>query len=297
MPIAAANGIEIAYDEFGDRAAPAILLIMGIGAQLTRWLPSFCRRLADGGFRVVRYDNRDIGLSTKFEQAGVPNMAEMIKRALAGEAVDAPYTLGDMAMDGIGLLDALGVAKAHIVGASMGGMIAQIIAANYPSRALSLVSIMSTSGRPDLPLGKPEAMMVLMAAPPATDRESLVAHLMKGRRILAGPGFPEDETILRREVEDSLDRSAYFRGVPRQFAAILENGSRVSLLKTIRVPSLVIHGIDDPLIPVEGGKDTAANIPGSELLLIPGMGHGVETPLEPIIADAIIAHCRKAVAG
>jgi pimeloyl-ACP methyl ester carboxylesterase len=293
VPIAKANRIEIAYEEFGDSKAPAILLIMGLGAQLTRWPEAFCQRLADAGFRVVRYDNRDIGLSTKFAAAGVPNIGDMLQRALKGEPIDAPYTLEDMAMDGVGLLDALGIAKAHIAGVSMGGMIAQIFAANHPDHARSLVSIMSTSGRPDLPLGKPEAMRSLMSRPPATDRDSIIQHAVTERRVVGSPGFPEDEAVLRQQVAAAFDRSYHPQGAARQMAAVLQNGSRVPLLEKIRVPSLVIHGIDDPLVPVACGKDTAATIPNAELLLVPGMGHAIETGLVPILADAIIAFCRK----
>jgi pimeloyl-ACP methyl ester carboxylesterase len=293
VPIAKANGIEIAYDEVGDAAAPVILLIMGLGAQLTRWTDAFCRRLADAGFRVVRYDNRDVGLSTKFDAAGVPNLAELFQRALKGQPIDAPYTLDDMARDGVGLLDALDVAKAHIVGASMGGMIAQVFAANHPDRTLSLVSIMSTSGRPGLPPARPEAMAVLVTPPPANDRESIIQHSIKGRNVVGSPKSPEDPAVLRRQVEAGYDRSYYPQGTPRQTAAILKSGSRVALLEKIHVPSLVIHGIDDPLVPVEGGKDTAATIPGCELVLVPGMGHAIEAALIPTVADAIIAFCRK----
>jgi pimeloyl-ACP methyl ester carboxylesterase len=293
VPLAKANGIELAYEDIGERGAPAILLIMGLGAQLTRWPDAFCGRLADAGFRVVRYDNRDSGLSTKFAAAGAPNMAEMFQRALKDQPVDAPYTLEDMARDGVGLMDALGIAKAHIVGASMGGMIAQMFAANHPDRTRSLVSIMSTSGRPGLPPAKPEAMAVLVSQPPASDRESIVAYGIKGRMVVGSPGFPEDAAVLRRLVEEAYDRSYYPQGTPRQTAAILKSGSRVALLENIRVPSLVIHGIDDPLVPVECGKDTAAAIPDCELLLVPGMGHAIEAGLVPTIADAIVAFCRK----
>lgn len=293
MPIAKANGIEIAYDEFGDRAAPVILLIMGLGAQLTRWTENFCGRLAGGGFRVVRYDNRDIGLSTKFEAAGVPNVGEAFQRAMKGEPVDAPYTLEDMANDGAGLLDALGVARAHIVGASMGGMIAQVFAANHPDRTRSLVSIMSTSGRPGLPPGTPAAMSALLSTPPAQDKDSIVAHSVKNRNIVGSQKFPEDEATLRRDVAADYDRSYYPQGVARQLVAVLKNGSRVAQLEKIRVPSLVIHGADDPLVPVEGGKDTAATIRGAELLIVPGMGHAIEPALVPTVADAIVAFCRK----
>jgi pimeloyl-ACP methyl ester carboxylesterase len=167
VPNAIANGIDITYEEFGDPAAPVILLIMGLGAQLTMWREAFCRRLADAGFRVIRYDNRDVGLSTKLEAAGVPNMAENMRRVMAGQPVEAPYTLSDMARDAIGLLDTLAIARAHIVGVSMGGMIAQIVAATYPERVRSLVSIMSTSGRPDLPPATRAAVAALMSRPAA----------------------------------------------------------------------------------------------------------------------------------
>ncbi len=293
MPIAKANGIEIAYDEFGAKSAPVILLIMGLGAQLTRWSENFCNRLAGGGFRVVRYDNRDVGLSTKFEGAGVPNVGEAFQRAQKGQPVDAPYTLEDMANDGVGLLDALGIAKAHIVGASMGGMIAQVFAAGHADRTRSLISIMSTSGRPGLPPGTPAAMGALLSAPPAQDRDSIIAHSVKNRGIVGSPKFPEDEATLRQQVAADYDRSYYPPGVSRQLAAVLKNGSRVALLEKIHVPSLVIHGADDPLVPVDGGKDTAATIPGCELLIVPGMGHAIEPALVPTVADAIIAFCRR----
>jgi pimeloyl-ACP methyl ester carboxylesterase len=291
VPFAKANGIEIAYDEFGGRDAPAILLIMGLGVQLTGWHEPFCQRLANGGFRVLRYDNRDIGLSTKFPEGGEPNMAELFQRAMRGEPIEAPYTLVDMANDGVGLLDALGIARAHIVGVSMGGMIAQIIAADHPDRALGLVSIMSSSGRPGLPPGKPEAFMALMMPPANGARETVIQQIMQSRRIIGSPGFPEDEAILRQQVEASYDRCYYPQGMARQTAAILKSGSRVERLERIRVPSLVIHGLDDPLVPVEAGKDTAATIPGAQLQLVPGMGHGLESGLETRIADAIIAFC------
>jgi pimeloyl-ACP methyl ester carboxylesterase len=294
VPIAKANGIDIAYDEFGERAAPVILLIMGLGVQLTGWRESFCQRLAQAGFRVVRYDNRDVGLSTKFDQAGALNMGELLQRAMAGQPIGAPYTLSDMANDGVGLMATLGIAKAHIVGASMGGMIAQVFAAEHAERTLSLVSIMSSSGRPGLPPSTPAAMQALVTPPPATDRESVVQNTIKARNVIGSPGFPEDQTVLRRLVEASYDRSYYPQGMTRQFAAILQSGSRVALLEKIRAPSLVIHGVDDPLVPVEAGKDTAATIPGCELRLIPGMGHAIEAGLEPIVTDAIVAFCRKA---
>jgi pimeloyl-ACP methyl ester carboxylesterase len=296
VPFAKANGIEITYEEFGDLKAPAILLIMGLGVQLTGWRQPFCERLASAGFRVLRYDNRDTGLSTKFPEGGEPNIAELFQRAMRGEAIEAPYTLVDMAHDGVGLLDALGIARAHIVGASMGGMIAQIIAADHPDRALGLVSIMSTSGRPGLPPGKPEALMALMTPPADSARETAIEQIVHSRRVIGSPGFPEDAAILRQQVEASYDRCYYPQGMARQTAAILKSGSRVAWLERMRVPSLVIHGVDDPLVPAEGGKDTAATIPGAELQLVPGMGHGLESALETRIADAIIEFCSRAKA-
>ena len=293
MPFAKANGIEIAYEEFGAADAPAILLIMGLGVQMTGWRESFCERLAGGGFRALRFDNRDTGLSTKFPEGGEPDMGKLFQRAMRGEPVEAPYTLVDMANDGVGLLDALGIARAHIVGVSMGGMIAQIIAADRPDRALGLVSIMSTSGRPGLPPGKPEALTALMTPPANSARETVIEQLMHSRRVIGSPGFPEDEAILRQQVEASYDRCYYPQGIARQTAAILKSGSRVERLEQIRVPSLVIHGLDDPLVPVEAGRDTAATIPGAALQLVAGMGHGLESALEMRIADAIIAFCSR----
>jgi pimeloyl-ACP methyl ester carboxylesterase len=269
---------------------------MGLGAQLTRWSDNFCNKLASGGFRVVRYDNRDVGLSTKFEAAGIPNMMATMQKATKGEPIEAPYRLEDMAKDAVGLLDSLKIEKAHMVGASMGGMIAQILAGAHSPRTSSLVSIMSSSGRRGLPPGKPEAMQAIMTRPESDEREARIETSTKAQRVIGSPGFPEDEAVLRSMAARNIDRSYYPQGVSRQFAAILATGSRVELLQTIRVPSLVIHGTDDPLVPVEAGKDTAGCIPGCELKLIEGMGHALETSLVPIVTDAIVAHCRKAMA-
>jgi pimeloyl-ACP methyl ester carboxylesterase len=296
MAAVTANGITIEYEETGDKRAPAILLVHGLGAQLTRWSDNFCNKLAGGGFRVIRYDNRDIGLSTKFEAAGVPNMMANMQKATKGEPIETAYRLDDMAKDAIGLLDVLKVGKAHVVGVSMGGMIAQILAGAHAGRVLSLISIMSSSGRRGLPPGKPEAMQAIMARPESDEREARIQTSIKAQRVIGSPGYPEDETVLRNMAARNIDRSYYPQGVSRQFAAILATGSRVDLLQTIRVPSLVIHGTDDPLVPVEAGKDTANSIPGCEIKLIEGMGHALETPLVPVVTDAIVAHCRKAMA-
>lgn len=293
MPIVAANGIEVAYDEFGDAKAPVILLIMGLGTQMIAWPVPFCRALAARGFRVVRFDNRDIGLSTKFDNAAPVDVVAGFTRALAGEPVDAPYTLDDMAADAIGLMDRLGIDRAHIVGASMGGMIAQVVAAKYPMRTRSLVSIMSSSGDPGLPPGKPEAIAALLAPrPSADDRAAVIAHGMMVYRVIGSPGFPTSDAELRVKIEQSTDRSYYPVGVGRQLMAVLASGSRVDLLKTIAVPTLVLHGADDPLVPVEAGQDTARLVPGSRLTIVPGMGHDLAPGLVPILVEAIAHHCR-----
>jgi pimeloyl-ACP methyl ester carboxylesterase len=294
MPFAQANAIELAYEDKGASSAPAILLIMGLGAPLTFWPDDFVEGLVDRGFRVIRFDNRDFGLSTKFD--GVPADVEAaIARLMRGETIDAPYGLPDMAKDAIGLLDALHIEKAHIVGASMGGMISQIIAAEYKGRVRSLVSIMSTSGDPSVPQGEPEALAVLtIPPPPAEDREANIVHGVKCQRAIGSSVLPASDEELRAKVARGYDRSNYYAGVPRQLLAVLANGSRVELLKRIASPTLVIHGTNDPLIPLEGGKDTAAHIPGAELLIIPGMGHDFPNSLLGVLVDAVAAHCRRA---
>jgi pimeloyl-ACP methyl ester carboxylesterase len=295
MPLARANGIEIFYDDIGDPNAPALLLIMGLGTQMIGWPEAFCGRLADRGFRVIRFDNRDIGLSTKIENAPKINIQAAFLRALAGLRVPAAYNLDDMAKDAIGLMDALGVARAHIVGASMGGMIAQIVAAKHGARTCSLVSIMSTSGDPKLPQAKPAAAAMLTATrPPRSDREASIQFGMNVYRAIGSPGYPAPEPELRAKVERAFDRSYYPIGVSRQMLAILASGSRVDLLKTIRAPTLVLHGEDDPLIPVEGGKDTVRLTPGASLKTIRGWGHDIPTALIPTLVEAIAVHCQNA---
>ena len=292
MPVVSANGIDIAYDEFGYETAPAIVLIMGLGTQMIAWPEAFCAALADRGFRVIRFDNRDIGLSTKIETAPPVDLATAVGRAIAGKPINPPYTLNDMAADTIGLMDVLGIDRAHIVGASMGGMIAQVIAAHYQDRTQSLTSIMSSSGDPKLPPATAEAMAALLAPRPGIeDREKAIQHGMNVYRAIGSPGFPTPGPELRAKVERALERSYYPNGVGRQFLAILASGSRVEMLRRIKVPSLVIHGSDDPLVPVEAGRDTAKQIPSAKLTIIPGMGHDLATGLIPILVDAIADHC------
>ncbi len=295
LAFASVNDLELAYDDRGPKSGPAILLIMGLGTQMIAWPESFCNQLASAGFRVIRFDNRDIGLSTKLEDAPKIRLAGLLFNALLGRKVKAPYSLEDMASDAVGLLDALDIDKAHIVGASMGGMIAQIVAAQYPERTLSLTSIMSSSGDPKLPRSKPKVNAVMFGRrPKPDDREQLVRFGMKMFRTIGSPGYPTPPEVLRQKVEASIARSYYPAGTVRQFAAIIANGSRVDMLKTIKAPTLVVHGSDDPLVPVEAGIDTAAHIAGSRLELIPGMGHDFPAELTPKLAADIITHCRAA---
>ena len=281
------NGITIEYDSFGASDHPSMLLIMGLGAQMTLWPVEFCDALAARGFHVIRYDNRDIGLSSKFDEAGIPDMAAMMMAVMTGKKPDVAYSLDDMAADAIGLLDALGIDRAHVVGASMGGMIAQVVAAKYPNRVLSLTSIMSTTGNPAIPPAQPEAMAVLTNRPTTTDTDSLVAFLVNAARVIGSPAYPANEERLITRVRADLARSYSPTGYMRQMAAIIASGDRRAQLAAITAPTLVIHGDADPLVSVEGGRDTAANIKGAKLKIIPGMGHDLPLPLVDTIADAI----------
>ena len=298
MPQVQANGITVEYESFGPEDRETVLLIMGLGGQLTMWPTELCEELVRRGYRAVRFDNRDVGLSTKFDEAGMPDMAAIFGALMTGAKPAAPYALDDMAADAVGLLDALGVARAHIAGASMGGMIAQLVAANHPERALSLTSIMSTTGNPALPQAKPEAMEVLMSpAAPAGDWEAIAARGIKAWNTIGSPGYRTDEKTLREWVLRDAKRSFYPVGVARQMAAIVANGDRREKLKNIRIPAVVLHGADDPLVPVEGGKDTAASIPGAELRIVPGMGHDFPISLVGTFADAITAAASRASAA
>jgi pimeloyl-ACP methyl ester carboxylesterase len=282
---AAANGIHIEYETFGDSAARPLLLIGGLADQLIHWDDELCRDLSERGHYVIRFDNRDAGLSTKFDHAGVPDLG-----ALAREEKAPPYTLEDMADDGVGLLDSLDIRKAHICGASMGGMIAQTIAIRYPSRVLSLISIYSTTGNKDLSLPKPE-IMERLRAPAPTDREAYVNHMVDLFKAMTGPGFAFDEAWTRRITAGAYDRSFSARGTVRQIAAIMAQKNRKKALASVNVPTLVIHGTDDPVVPVEAGRDTAEAIPGAQLMLIEGMGHDLpHGGAWARIVEAIAAH-------
>ena len=262
---------------------------MGLGAQLTRWPRAFVDGLVARGFRAIRFDNRDVGLSTKFDDAGTPNLRWLIGASLIGIRSRVPYSLADMADDAAGLLQALGIDRAHIMGASMGGMIAQRFAGAYPDRTLTLTSIMSTTGNRRLPRARKEAMAVLTNRPTTTDPDALVAHGVKAMQTIGSPGYPTDPDLLEAHVRADAARMSYPPGFGRHIAAILTDGDRRSMLKRIAAPTLVVHGTDDPLVPVEGGRDTAASIPGARLLELPGMGHDLPAPLTPQILDAFEA--------
>jgi pimeloyl-ACP methyl ester carboxylesterase len=291
MSAVRANGIQIEYESFGAADAPAIVLIMGLGMQLTGWPDPFCQKLAGAGFRVLRFDNRDIGLSTHFDDRGVPNMVWQFVKARIGLRVRGAYDLNDMAADTVSFLDALKIQTAHIVGASMGGMIAQQVAARHPARVRSLVSIMSTSGDRRLPPATREAQRALFGRPPnPRDQRSIVDHYVRVFNVIGSPGFPTEPAELRARLEKSVARSYHPQGVARQLVAILACGDRSKDLATIRTPTLVIHGDCDPLVLPACGKDTAAKIPGAKLQMIKGMGHDMAA--WPVLADEIITHVR-----
>lgn len=292
-----ANGITLEYEDYGNPGDPPVLLVMGLGAQLTLWPIELVDALVARGFRVIRYDNRDIGLSHKFHGVKAPGILKLMLLGRLGLTPRVPYTLADMAADGVGLLDALDIQKAHVVGASMGGMIAQHIAFTHPERVLSLTSIMSTTGNRRLPSAQKQAIDVLTKRPVSDDEEVLIAHGMKIARTIGSPGYPADEARLRANVTASVRRSYYPEGLARQLAAILADGDRRARLKAITAPTLVIHGEDDPLVPFAGGKDTANAIPGATLRSFPGMGHDLPLELVEPIADAIAGHTRMAAAA
>ncbi|MFW9874614.1 MAG: alpha/beta hydrolase [Candidatus Thorarchaeota archaeon] len=293
MTKATVNNIEIEYETFGDRLNKPLLLIVGLGSQMIHWDEGFIKSLADRGFYIITFDNRDIGLSTKCEEAGEPDLMGAIMAVQQGEPFEAPYTLDDMADDAVGILDALGIEKAHICGASMGGMIAQTIAYRHPSRVLSLTSIMSTTSNPNLPQATPEVQQVFFAPVPP-ERDAVIENQIRVGKLIYGSGFPYDEEKYRVLARRAFDRCFYPSGVERHLLAIIAQGNRKEKLKAIRVPTLVIHGREDPLFPVEAGKDTAEAIPGSKLIIIDGMGHSLPPEIWDQISDAIADNAAKA---
>ena len=303
MPSVDANGLKFEYESFGDPAAPAIVLIMGLGMQMIMWPEQLCDELVGHGFRVVRFDNRDVGLSSPLDHFGMPRITlEAIKYALR-LPVKAPYRIDDMARDTIGVLDALGIARAHLVGASMGGMIAQNVAAAAPSRVASLVSIMSTTGKRSLPEPEPRARRALLT-PPAKpgDVEGAIRRLMHVLREIGSRSLPATDEYLRGQAERHVRRSYRPAGVARHLVAVAASGDRTSVVKRIKAPTLVLHGDEDPLVRPPCGEETARVIRagGGEaaLEIVKGMGHDLPVPLLPLLAERIAAHCgRFPVAG
>jgi pimeloyl-ACP methyl ester carboxylesterase len=287
--VARANGVDLCYQTFGDATKPALLLIMGLGTQMLGWDEVFCRQLADRGYYVIRFDNRDIGKSTWLDGEEVPNVVLLFAKAAMGLHPKVPYTLSDMANDSVGLLDVLGIAKAHIVGASMGGMIGQMIATEHPDRMLTLTSIMSTTGNSKLPSPKPEAAAMLTAKPVETFDEFVVFY-KKLMKVLRAGDFPEDEALDADRAKVSWARGYHPAGSARQLAAIIASGNRTKALADVRVPTLVIHGRPDPLVPVEGGMATAEAIPGAKLLIIERMGHALPLSMWGEVINAIAVH-------
>ena len=292
---APANGLNLAYESFGPEGAPAVLLIAGLGTQMIRWTDGFCAGLAALGFRVVRYDNRDAGLSTHLDALPAPDFPALVKALMAGQRPKVPYGIDALAADATALLDALGIDRAHVVGRSMGGIVAQVLAAEHPERVLSLTSIMSTSGNPALPQAEP-GVMALMTGPkpdPEADPDGFLAHSLAFARSIAGTAEFDAEAqaaLVREETRRAYDPA----GGARQFAAMVTAGDRRARLAGVAVPALVIHGADDPLIPPACGVDTAGAIPGAELLMLDGMGHDLPEALHPVILAAIARTARRA---
>ena len=290
MPELTANNLTLHYDEHGDPLHPVILLVTGLGAQMLLWPEELVQALAAKGYRVIRYDNRDIGLSQKMDAAKAPSLKTQVLRKLIGWPAKVPYTLKDMADDGMGVLDALGIEKAHIVGASMGGMIAQLMAIHHGHRILSLTSIMSTTGNAKLPQADKEAIETLTAPIESMKEEWLIEHGIAIQKAIGSPGFAPDPEHRRARVTRTVKRSVYPAGMPRQLAAIIDDGDRTKRLATVTAPTLVLHGEGDPLVKVEAGRATAKAIPDAKLVTIPGWGHDLPQQLTGRLADEITAH-------
>jgi pimeloyl-ACP methyl ester carboxylesterase len=294
---AKANGITIAYESFGKPSKGTVLLIAGSGMQLTGWSPQFCSELVKRGFRVIVFDNRDIGFSTKFDRAGEPDIAAVVQAAVSKKPSPLPYTLYDMADDAVGLLDALRIKKAHIVGASMGGMIAQIVASNHPTRVASLTAMMSTDGKPGLPIfAKPTLLAKIPQRAAREDKQGYIDRMVKTWRVIQSPAFPTSRAELVSRVKEAVNRSYYPVGEYRQGAAALYTGleDRRARLKEIAVPTMIVQGADDPITPLEAARDMKAIIPGAQLRIIPGMGHDLPPALVKTVVDAITSAASRA---
>ncbi len=287
--IAPANGIELCYQEMGDAAGEPLILVMGLATQMIAWDSEFCSMLADRGFRVVRFDNRDVGRSTKIDAAGVPSRLDM----LSGRRATAAYLLRDMARDTFGLMDHLEIESAHVVGASMGGMIAQTMAIERPERVRSAVSIMSTTGSRWVGMPSFKAFSALMAAPPK-NRDEMIERTLRTFRVIGSPGFAFDEERVREIAGRSYDRGHSTAGVIRQLHAILASGDRTRALRELDLPATVIHGSKDPLVRPAGGRATARAIPGARLRIIDGMGHDLPRDVWPQVSEEIAATAGRA---
>jgi pimeloyl-ACP methyl ester carboxylesterase len=297
MAFASLPDLDIAWDARGPADAPPVLLVMGLGMPAAMWPDAFVDALLVAGYRVVTFDNRDCGASTHLAHLPVPNIPVAMARALMRRRVEAPYSLEDMASDTIAVLDAAGIASAHVVGVSMGGMISQVLAARFPQRVRTLTSIMSSSGNPHprVALGSPVALRALLHRPPGNpdDLEAVVQHLTRVFGVIGSPGFRQTADELRPHLWRVACCGLYEAGTMRQLGAILASGDRRKLLQAIRVPTLVIHGAADPLVPVAAGRDTAAHVPGAQLEIIDGMGHDFPPRLMTTIATRVAAHCRS----
>ncbi|SPO66854.1 alpha/beta hydrolase [Pseudomonas sp. JV241A] len=286
--------ITLAYETLGPEHAPPVLLVHGLAQQLTAWPDALVHSLVKAGFRVIRFDNRDIGKSSRM--CGTPHLAWHYLNAQVGRRSRAPYSLDDMAHDTLGLIDSLKLGPVHLVGASMGGMIAQIVAARFPYAVRSLTSIMSSSGDRRLPNARADVRKLLLNPVRQTSLQREIDHNLQLWELIASPGYPTPREQLRARLEDDLRRNAPAAGgIERQFAAILASGSRVPLLSQIDTPTLVLHGLEDPLIPFEAGRSTAEHIPDAVFESIAGMGHDLPAALLPTLAERLLKHFRQAV--
>ncbi len=287
-----ANGVRIEVEADAPEAGPPVLLIRGLSTQLVQWPAAFLEVFRAAGFRTVRFDNRDAGLSQKFDAAGLPDIG-----AILSGSVLPPYTLADMARDVVGVMDALEIERAHVFGLSLGGMVTQHVAFSHGERCLSAASVMSTSGEPGLPPATPEALAVLTTQPEdPTDRDCVIAHGVRTQRVISSPGFPPSDAELHDYIASAYDRCYCPAGTARQMAAVMADGGRAARLATVRVPMLVLHGSADPLIPLACGEDTARHVPGAKLEVIEGMAHDVNPHNAEIVARHLVAHARRVTA-
>ena len=292
-----ANGLGIEVDDRGPPEAPVMLLVMGLGMQLTAWPDELVDLLLQRGFRVVRFDNRDVGLSQGLDELGVPNLPLAALRYWLRMKVRAPYRLADMADDALGVLDALGIGAAHVCGASMGGMVAQQLAVRHPQRVRSLALMMTSSGARHLPQARPAVRRALLSRPKAGDTAAIEAHLQRLFGLIGSPGYPPEPERLRQRLQASVARAWRPAGTARQLVAIVADGDRTPLLARISAPTCVIHGRDDPLVPPASAHDLVAHIAGAQLNLIPGMGHDLPLELLPRFADALQANALRVLGG